>query len=793
MSVEGSASCVALCPSPSPLAVPSTSAISDFTLSASGITTNSPTAPVGAALQWLAAIISWDGSGTIACITVDAPGRGPSVHILQSFDLATASALHFPSVVEAPRPNSAVLWAPPQPPAAPAADRGGPDLSALSIIAVLAVGMRSGQLTVVSLRAAAPSGAPEESAFHRPLANARRVAGFGRVDSMRTIQGMLTAGKIVPECSVALGVLPVALQALNADPFLHGGTFARRTMPRTMPSVASLDHLSVHGGDANAGCVSCGNATGTAAVMSALHCLAASDTMHTLNLEVAPGGSLGITKAPVTTANGSGGAAAASTCVLSCTTIHTKTGRCTAEYGLAVAWNLPDASAVIRVHTLAWPHCAPVASDAPHRLHPATLPRVHPFHRIVECTAKPAAQPAARASGSGSVGVSGRAVPHEDPPPRFTRVTHVRVYSQTHSLAFSEPAADPHNASRPGSHLHTLIFHPGMWAATQPDNSPTEVSAPPIWSAPPGHTLTDVTPWSPFATRDPAAYAAACVNNRTPLAMGVRSAAHRGLLPPLFLVVATSNRFLGTPNSLLTTPELMRSFGAFSAVSKLHVLALHMQHSPGMAPGLAPFAPASQAAAPRGKFGSRSDGRAELYPPLNPGALRIRAAHTVAVHTVRNGALCALCAHQSHLFAACGTAIWTYRFPTRVPSLLRGDSPKAANMALAELPEPSTVSVLQPVLAMSVDPAAQLLVAVDCLHGVHLFRCVVRHGAEWLKQQGMESARTAVARAPFMSSSGLLEVAGSLPLVRPAPALGYGEACCLAVTHLTFTVTPRGA
>lgn len=722
MAVEGSASCVALCPSPSPLAVPSASAASSF--SHSEVTTTSQQLPVGTALQWLCAIISWDASATISCISVDAPGRRPAVHVLQTFDLAAAVTLHFPALTDVPRPNSAVLWAPPQPPSNPAT--ATPDLSALNIIAVLAVGMRGGQLSVVSLRGAAPAGAPEDSAFHRPMMHGRRVAGFARIDSMRTIQGMLTAGQIVPECSAALGVLPVALQPLNSDPFLHGGTIARRVLPRTVPSVASLDRLNAHGGDTVAGCGSCGNADAAAAIMPALHCLAACDTMHTLNLEVAPGGSLGVSICPIATSEAADGAAAACAAVLSSTTSHTKTGRCTVEYGLAVARNLPDASAQITLHTLAWPHCAAIAADAPQGLHPATLPRMHAFLRIMECTPKPAAAPAAAASRAGLRAGAAR----EESPQRFTHLTHVRVYSQTHALAFSEPPDDPHAIGRitsdhhpRSSELHALTFPAPAPGAGDAELPRTAVAAQTLWSAPRGHTLSTLTAWAPFPTHDPAAYAAACVSHHTSTAASVRAAAHRGLLAPLFLVVGTSNRYLGSANHLLSMPELVHSFGAYSAVSKLHILALHMQHTAGVAHEPVPFAPAAAAAARRDAHGARADGRAELYPPFDPDALEIRAAHTVAVHTIRNGALCALCAHQSHLFAACGTAIWTYRFPTRVPSLLRGDSPKAANMALAELPEPSSVKVLQPVLSMSVDVAAQLLIVVDCLHGVQLFRC----------------------------------------------------------------------
>lgn len=729
MAVEGSASCLALCPSPSPLSVPSTSGgVSGATHSLSGFTTVSNPA-VAAALQWLCAIICWDASATIACVSVDAPGRSPSVHILQSFDIAAAVALHFPALEDAPRPNSAVLWAPPQPPSEPAAD--GADLSALGIIAVLVVGMRGGQVSITSLRGEISTAAPEESAYIRPPIHARRTVGFTPVDSVHSIQGMLAACQIVPESSLALGTLPVSLQPLNADPFLHGGTVARRAIPRTIPSVRSLEHMSMHGGNNMGACPSCGNAGGAPAVTPALHCVMSSDTMHTLNLEIAPSGTLGVTKCPIRTPD-DGGSHPGSLCVLACTTSHTKTGRCTAEYRVAIARNHPDASAEIAMHNLVWPHCAAVASDPPNGLHPATLPRVHPFHRISECTPKPSSQPPA-----GSCRTSGRSgSARDEPPQRFTHLSHVSIFGQTHSLAFSEPPSDPHAVGRigggpdhhlPNAHLLTLgspgVAHPGSHLGEAPPAAAAVLTPRPIWTAPRGHTLTALAPWAPFPSHDAAAYAAAWVSNHANSASGVRSAAHRGLLPPLFLVAATSNRFLGTSNHLLSMQQLTHSVGAYSAVSKLHILGIQMQHRPRARLRLAPFAPASAASHGRTAGGSRLDGRPELYPPFDPDALEIRAVHTVAVHAIRNAALSALCSHRSHLFAACGTAIWTYRFPTRVPSLLRGDSPKAANTALQELPEPSTVKVLQPVLAMSVDADAQLLVVVDCLHGVQLFRC----------------------------------------------------------------------
>eukprot|EP00892_Ulva_mutabilis_P012529 jgi/Ulvmu1/9649/UM054_0081.1 len=729
MAVEGTASCLALCPSPSPLSVPSHSgglSAATHSLSAATGISGSPSAT---ALQWLAAIISWDASATIAALSVNAPGRSPSIHILQAFDLAAAVALHFPALDEAPRPNSAVLWAPPQPPADP--DSGPADLAPLGIVAVLAVGMRGGQLAVTSLRGEVTSAAADESAFLRPRARTRRAAGFAAVDSVRSMQGMLASWQIVPEASLALGTLPVTLHPLNSDPFMHGGTVARREMPRTFPSVASLEHMSAHGGALLSTCASCGNASGTPAVMTALHCVMSSDTMHTLTLEIAPGGSLGLSKSPITTSD-EGGAGPSRVAVLACTTSHTKTGRCIAEYRLAIARNLPDASADITTHNLLWPQGATIASEAPSGLHAATLPRVHAHHRAAECTPKPAAPPASGSFRSSSRTASTR----DDPPQRFTHLTHVRIYGHTHALAFSEPPSDPHATGRaadhhlPSAYLHTLDQPPpgGLPGELQPPvaTPPPALAPRPIWTAPRGHTLTAITPWTPFPTQDPAAYAAAWVSNHANTAAGVRSAAHRGLLPPLFLVAATANRFVGTASALLDTPLLTHSFASGSAVSKLHILGIHMQHRPAACFRPAPFAPASAAAPGRTAGGSRLDGRPELYPPFDPDALEIRAVHSVAVHTIRSGALTALASHRSHLFAACGTAIWTYRFPTRVPSMMRGDSPKAANTALAELPAPSTVKVLQPVLSMTVDAEAQLLVVVDCLHGVQLFSLPVK-------------------------------------------------------------------
>lgn len=122
-----------------------------------------------------------------------------------------------------------------------------------------------------------------------------------------------------------------------------------------------------------------------------------------------------------------------------------------------------------------------------------------------------------------------------------------------------------------------------------------------------------------------------------------------------------------------------------------------------------------------------------LEEPCDPEDCEIHSAHTLHVVIARNGAITAVCAHQSHLFVSCSQMLWTYSLYSNAPEAdggsvgpsARGGAGLADGSRLRNLPTPSGVKVLQPFVAMTVDSVANVLLATDSVHGVTIFRCAV--------------------------------------------------------------------
>lgn len=305
----------------------------------------------------------------------------------------------------------------------------------------------------------------------------------------------------------------------------------------------------------------------------------------------------------------------------------------------------------------------------------------------------------------------------------------------------------------------------------------------PIWRPMVNHTVTAMTQWAPLQACDPATYIQSWP--LVPATPGALHAAHMGLIPPMYGVVATANRYITHSDGCMRDAASLRDvFSAYGAESFLHIIGLRMtsrfrEHQKQRQSGSSgsfgrvsnpyfggghtrpPYTSFMHGGAPvdtsdvhaannpadsldaavvdsdphrvtHSSARNKNSHQIVLEAPCDPQNCEIHSAHTLHVVIARNGAITAVCAHLSHLFVACSQMLWTYS----VYGASSGDESPSGGMhgavadgsKLRNLPTPSGAKILQPLVCMTVDSVANVLVATDAVHGVTVFRyesCVV--------------------------------------------------------------------